>query len=358
MAKTSKNTIRILIASLISVSAWTAWAQENEDTIGELHGRHGRSICIYFLDGYLCLSPEQSTALDEALKQNWSNDRNNNLAYFIYNGYSLGKTHFDSIEEENLAEILNDVQKMRFDNLATDSLSLTNLLNFRSESLREDGDPISPNLKAVSELEINRLTELLELSEQQKQRLVIGAKGASQAIINQRIALFEDAGNDVNKLIVKTNSLKILMEPPLYQLTKTKIWEKSVKQALTEKQWETYQTDRLSRHRRSVKAAAFSVVKSYQNSENEFDLAEYQGMVQLLEKMVASKIESGTWKRESSAYFETFDVFKELEEENFTSILTGEKLTHVITALKAARERTEKANAEAGQDDETDLDQR
>ncbi len=355
MANWSIIKFRFLIISLVFASAWSVWGQENEDdTVGELQCKHGRSVCIYFLDGYLCLSPEQSNALDEALKENWIEDRTKSLTYFIYNDYSAASALFESIEEDKLAEILNDVQKERFDNLANDTLSLSNMLNLIVENLRDDGDPITPNLRAVSELEVNRLSKLLELNEKQKKRLIIGAKGASQEVVNQRIALFEDAGNDVNQLYEKMISLKILMEPPLYQLTKTKIWKKSIKQALTEKQRETYQNDRLIRHLRSVKAGAFSLVLGYQNSEDEFDLDEYLDMIQLVEKTVASKIESGTLNLETSTYFETCSIFIELEEEDLSNILSGKKLTQVVTALKAARERTEKLDAEADQDDDTE----
>ncbi len=70
MANWSIIKFRFLIISLVFASAWSVWGQENEDdTVGELQCKHGRSVCIYFLDGYLCLSPEQSNALDEALKE-------------------------------------------------------------------------------------------------------------------------------------------------------------------------------------------------------------------------------------------------------------------------------------------------
>lgn len=348
MSFAQKPILVLLPSLLLLLVTYSGWAQEQD--VEALKTEQARAVCIYFLDGYLCLNSEQTAALDELIQQHWPEQSVDNLAYFIYNGYTLGRNYFDNLPSEKLAEILDESQKKIFDNLSTDSLSLSNQLNIEGNDWESEEDPITPFLRVASELEVQRLNQLLDLSDKQKMRLTIVAKGAGKEVVDKRKTLFE--GENLNQLISKPGIFRYLMEPPLFQLTKTKIWNRSIAQTLDDKQLEIYRSDLRARYHRSLMAASFSFVIGYQDSDAPFDFDEFVALSDLIVNKVKEKIEADDLTLQPSLYFESFDLARNLKEEDFTGVLSGEKLEQIVSILTAIQERDEMN--EQNEDEELD----
>lgn len=325
--------------------------QDKSDELLEIQSQQARSICVYFVDSHLSLTAEQADSVQNLLEKNWEDEFNQSASYMVYNGIRSADECFKGINQTKLQEILDPKQYEIYDGLATQRIDLSAQINWmdgmNAAGMIEDKDatdPIIPHLRSISELELDRLEKLLSLDETQKRKLSIAAKGASREILKRRAELRERHEGDLPGLLQGPNNLQILMEGPLYQLTKSKVWTKSVEKTLTPEQLETFTSDRLLKNRRSINAAVFTIVLGYEDSTNPFTRNEYQGFSDLIEKYLRQEFEDETELPDSSVYFEAFKVVLKIEDEELKACLSDESFQRVHQVLEQARQRAEQYN--------------
>ena len=343
-AKTPIPIVIILLAGITQVVD----AQEKSDELVKIQSQQARSICVYFFDSYLSLTAEQADSVQSLLEESWESDFNQSASYMIYNGMSVADECFEGIDSKKLQNILTPKQYEMFEMLPNQPVDLSGQLNWMggmdADGVEEDEDatdPIVPLLRTVSEMELDRLEKLLSLDETQKRKLSIAAKGACREIAKRREELRERHGGDLPGLLQIPDNLRVLMEGPLYQLTKSKVWMKSVEKTLAPEQLETFAADQLIKYRRSQNAAAFTIVVGYEDSSKPFTQEEYKGFTDLIKKYLRKEYENETNTPTSSVYFEAFTVLLKIDDEELKSCLSEDSFERVRLILEQARQRAE-----------------
>lgn len=334
---------------LVLAGAATAKTQEKTDALIELQSQRARTVCAYYLDSFLSLSPEQAISIENLFAENWDPEFNRNTTYLVYNGMNMAETLLEKLDKEKLQRILDDRQYDSYEQLPTLKTNLSAQLNWMRVNENETDDltdPLLPVLKSASELEVERLAQLLSLNEKQKSKLTIAAKGASKEIGKRRLNLKEKHGGDLASLLQRQSNLGTLMEGPLFQLTKDPVWTKSIENTLDNDQLEIYTADLTARYLRSKAAANYTIVLGYEDSNHPFSSDEYQGFSELVDKYLSDEFETNSTTPLSSVFFESFSTVLKIKDEELESVLSKDSYARIQPMLKVARERMEQYNDE------------
>lgn len=338
-----------IVALLILFVGNRVNAQIKTDELVQLQSQHARTVYVYFLDSYLCLSTEQADSIEQLFAENWDNTFNAPATYLVYNGISVAENCFKNLDEAKLKEILSEKQYESFEALPTLTIDLSTQLNWMGaleDEVADDEDPILPVLRSVSAREIERLTELLSLDKKQLSKLSIAAKGACREIGRRRTDLKEKHGGDLASLLQKQANLGTLMEGPLFQLTKSSVWTKSIENTLDTQQLEKHLADQTIRYNRSKNAATFTIILGYEDSTAPFNQDEYEGFSKLVKDYLSDEFEQDAAKPITSVYFESFSTVLKIKDEELKSCLSDKSFKSVKDTLEKARERLERFTEE------------
>lgn len=326
-------------------------SQKNLSARQSLENRHAQIILLHYLDGYLCLTPDQYKPIVECLNEEWPMQRNRSIGNLIFNGPDSNDIAILTKRAESFEKILTKSQMAVFDELDELTIQLTDLVFPENDPTREEHkDSAYAPLKSGAHVQIDSLTKSLNLSEKQRARLKIAAKGAIQSILESKNSLLDQAQNNRRLLWSTNENLRILMEGPVFQLEQSPIWQNSLRRALTPKQFDELEQQRLARSKLAIQSAVYSLVigaqhgRMYLSAEELGELVEF--MLSELQKKVLEEQKSG----KHFGHFEVVENYFDFPAEELQEILTKKNWRELEGKIDAVRQRRAEVeeNAESG----------
>lgn len=333
--------IRYLILPFVVTSCLSCYVASQEVEFEELKSQHSRQMVVHFMDGFLCLSKKQHLAMEELLEKNWNKGMQSSSRMLIWVGYDSGDKIFSKLKPADLEDILSLDQIRQFESFRERALGQSEQLSYLRGLSEVDEDPMKAPLERATQLEIQRLQQLLELNEKQLSMLRVAAKGTMKQALAERQKLQEKLGGGNLDALNGSSWVKTAVEGPAFRIQRLSVWNSTLKKLLTKEQYSIFLEERAFKSMISSRVSSHSIALSYFHNK-EISLDQYQRFTALIEAGIADAQEAGQFKDHCSMSFDVLYVLMDLDDESIIEAVHPEGwevVGPILERLRASRER-------------------
>ena len=307
---------------LLFLIALPASVYSQEVNLDEIKAQRTRQLCVYFLDGYLCLSQEQHIAMEEELKRIWTKRMTKKGRMLLWAGYGTATDVFGLIDVTALGEILTDDQIRQFESLEEHGLSQSDRFSQLLDGKEIEVDPIKPTLTLAVELELQRTKKLLDLDAKQVRMLRVAAKGAAENVLNERQKL-KDTSQPFQAPFVGNHRVRVAVEGPAFRIRESDLWNRTLNKVLSDEQLAILIEDQTAQAKVSASICAHSLAMAYFN-DIKASKDEYVNFLSLVEGEIAKAQEAGKVSQHGAVAFHAVEVLIDIDDEQFMQAVTTE----------------------------------
>ncbi|MEM7457373.1 MAG: hypothetical protein AAF456_23760, partial [Planctomycetota bacterium] len=287
--------------------------------------RIGIESVVWMADQVVSLSEEQHSRLIELVDEIWQDDWTTGSGRILYSEDPRPPVVFQMIELEKLDEILDDNQLVCI--MADEMYEVRTYFNSPDDEEQERFvEKFVLDMLVPVNAKIDEIDALCGLSDGQRRRLIVGAKGAA---LKAGLERFEVGANEAVTGETMRSIWSVRYEVAMQSLMRQKAWQRAIESTLNEEQaviWSERESLRRSRTR-DVMAGSFTSAISVYFPMSKQQYSEFHEMV--LREVPESAMQAGRFEVSMHITF--------MDEEKYREILAPDQFDFLVARFEVSR---------------------